>query len=192
MTGPGPPRERLYRQAPSCLYPFRLPVIWCLVPHETNRRVAEAFRRMANLLEACGENPYRARAYRRGAVAVLACQEAIECVAVEGRLESLAGIGADLASKIVEVVNTGTFGAYEGLVRQETPEIQELIQRGFTPDVALLLDSYRRRHAIEELEALAGSRLLRSLPGVTKDSEILIREWIVRVRKANLADDRAM
>lgn len=149
-------------------------------PLDRNRRVAQAFIRMAQVLEGQGENPYRARAYRRGAGAVWACREPIERVAAEGRLESLAGIGTDLASKIVEILDTGTFTTYELQLRQATPEIQQLVREGFSPDLALLLDAYRRRDALDELRALAASRLLRSLPGVTKASETLIVEWVAR------------
>jgi DNA polymerase (family 10) len=151
-------------------------------PFETNRRVATAFLRMTQLLDRRGDNPYRARAYRRGAEAVSSCREPIERLAAEGRLESLAGIGADLASKIVEVLETGTFVAYEQTVRQADPEVQALIQAGFSPDLALLIDSYRRRNAIEELDALASSHLLRSLPGVTKAAEGQILDWVARHR----------
>lgn len=151
---------------------------------DTNRRVAQAFIRMAQLLEARGENPYRARAYRRGAASVSSCRDPIERLAAQGRLESLAGIGEDLASKIAEVLEGGTFVAYELLVRQADPEVQALIQDGLSPDLALLVDAYRRRNALDELHALAASHLLRSLPGVTKSHEALILEWVKREQHA--------
>lgn len=147
---------------------------------DTNRRVAQAFIRMAQLLEGRGENPYRARAYRRGAKSVSSCREPIEHLAAQGRLELLAGIGEDLASKIAEVLEGGTFAAYELLVRQADPEVQALIQGGLSPDLALLVDAYRRRNALDELRALAASHLLRSLPGVTRSHEALILEWVAR------------
>jgi len=148
----------------------------------TNRGVADAFIRMAQWLEARQGNPYRARAYRRGAGSVLACRESIKRVAAEGRLESLAGIGTDLASKIVEILTTGTFAAYELVVRQAEPAVQALIDAGFSPNLALLVDAYRRRGAIDELHALAASHLLRSRPGVTKADEALVLDWIATQR----------
>ncbi|MEO5658163.1 MAG: histidinol-phosphatase [Nitrospiria bacterium] len=151
-------------------------------PPERNRQVAHALIRMAQVLEAQGDNPYRARAYRRGAGSVWAYPAPIEGLAAQGRLESLAGIGADLASKIVEILDTGTFAAYEQQLRQADPEVRQLIAGGFSPDLALLIDAYRRRDALDELRALADSRLLRSMPGVTKADETLIVEWIDRRR----------
>lgn len=151
---------------------------------DTNHRVAQAFLRMAQLLEGRGENPYRARAYRRGAESVSSCSEPIEHLAAQGRLESLAGIGEDLASKIAEVLESGTFPAYELLVRQADPEVQALIQAGLSPELACLVDGYRRRNALDELHALAASHLLRSLPGVTRSHETLILEWVTREQRA--------
>lgn len=147
-------------------------------PCEPNRAVARAFIRMAQLLERQGDNPYRARAYRRGAGSVWACRESIERLAAQGRLESLSGIGADLASKIGEILDTGTFAAYEAQLRKADPSVQSLINAGIPPDLAVLVDTYRRRGAIDELRELAGSHLLRSLPGVTREAEQQVLEWI--------------
>ena len=133
---------------------------------------------MAQLLERLADNPYRARAYRRGAGSVWACPEPIERLAALGRLQSLAGIGPDLAAKISEILDTGTFATYEAQLRQADPEVQALIHDGLPPDAALLVDAYRRRGAVDELRALASSHLLRSLPGVTRASERLILDWI--------------
>ncbi len=151
-----------------------------VIPCEPNRLVARAFIRMAQLLERQGDNPHRARAYRRGAGAVWSCRESVERLAAQGRLESLSGIGADLATKIGEILDTGTFIAYEAQLRQADPAVQALINGGFPPDLALLVDAYRRRGAIEELRELAASHLLRSLPGVTRESEQQVLEWIAR------------
>jgi DNA polymerase (family 10) len=142
--------------------------------------VARAFIRMAQLLERQGDNPYRARAYRRGAGSVWSCRESVQRLAVLGRLESLSGIGADLASKLVEILDTGTFAAYEAQLRQADPAVQALINDGLPPELALLVDTYRRRGAIEELRELAASHLLRSLPGVTRAAEQQVLEWIAR------------
>jgi DNA polymerase (family 10) len=136
---------------------------------------------MAQVLERQGDNPYRARAYRRGAGSVWSCHEPIERLAAQGRLQSLSGIGPDLASKINEILETGTFATYEAQVRQADPEVQALIHDGLPAEVALLVDAYRRRGAVDELRGLAASHLLRSLPGVTRASERQILEWIDRV-----------
>ncbi len=151
-----------------------------VTPCEPNRQVARAFIRMAQLLERQGDNPFRARAYRRGAGAVWSCRESVDRLAAQGRLESLSGIGADLATKIGEILDTGTFAAYESQLRQADPAVQALISDGLPPDLALLVDAYRRRGAIQELRDLAASHLLRSLPGVTRDAERQVLEWVAR------------
>jgi DNA polymerase (family 10) len=161
---------------------FARAVVWSLAvaPFEPNRRVARAFIKMAQLLERQGENPYRARAYRRGAGAVWSCREPIDRLAALGRLESLSGIGEDLAAKINEILETGTFAGYETQVRQSDPAVQALITDGLPLDLALLIDVYRRRDAMDELRGLAASHLLRSLPGVTREAEKQLLDWIAR------------
>lgn len=151
-----------------------------VTPCESNRLVARALIRMAQLLERQGDNPFRARAYRRGAGSVWSCREPIEQLAAQGRLESLSGIGADLATKIVEILDTGTFAGYETQLRLADPGVQDLINEGIPVDLALLVDSYRRRGAIDELRGLAVSHLLRSLPGVSRSDERQVLEWIAR------------
>lgn len=158
-------------------------MLWspAVTPCEANRSVVRAFIRMAQLLERQGDNPYRARAYRRGAGSVWSCQEPVDRLAAQGRLQSLAGIGPDLAAKINEILETGTFATNEAQVRQTDPEVQALIHDGLPPEVALLVDAYRQRGAVDELRGLAASHLLRSLPGVTRESERQILAWIDRV-----------
>ena len=56
-----------------------------------NRTVAECFSEIADLLELLGENPFKIRAYRRGAEAVLALDEPVN-EAIEAN-RSVPGLG---------------------------------------------------------------------------------------------------
>ena len=51
--------------------------------HERNRQLAGLFRSIAELLAAQRANPYRIRAYRRGADALLALDEDVAQVALQ-------------------------------------------------------------------------------------------------------------
>ena len=69
--------------------------------------VARALREIALLLEVDGANPFKVRAYERGARAVEVLREDVTVLAREGRLKEVPGIGAALASTITEIANTG-------------------------------------------------------------------------------------
>src|SRR5690349_1608514 len=62
---------------------------------EHNQQVAALFRSIAELLAAHRANPYRVRAYRRGADALLALNEDVADVARRNALEEIDGIGSD-------------------------------------------------------------------------------------------------
>src|SRR5215467_4908298 len=85
-----------------------------------NLEIATIFNRIADLLEIQGANPFRVRAYRRGAASLEGLTDNIEVVVSGGSVREIPGIGADLATKISEFVATGKMVFYEEL-KQEVP-----------------------------------------------------------------------
>ena len=78
----------------------------------TNAELADLLFRMAELVELEGTNPFRARAYRRGATTIRNLPfSAAERVASGETLEGLPGIGDDLDHKIREACRTGRLEA---------------------------------------------------------------------------------
>lgn len=73
-----------------------------------NRTVALILNRVADLLEMDGTD-FRTKAYRRAAHTVEFLPEDIESVMNEGRLEELPGIGKNIARKMEEIINTGSW-----------------------------------------------------------------------------------
>ena len=65
-----------------------------------NQEVAGFFKRMADMLEIKGENPFRIRAYQRAAQNIENLTEDIALIAERKGLNELPGIGKDLAQKI--------------------------------------------------------------------------------------------
>ena len=74
-----------------------------------NQQIAALFRSIADLLATQRANPYRVRAYRRGADALLALEEDVAEIAKRKALEEIEGIGIDLSEKIEEFLRTGGF-----------------------------------------------------------------------------------
>ena len=88
-----------------------------------NQQIATIFNEVADLLEIQGANSFRVRAYRNGARTLENLSESVaDLLATPGRgLDSLDGIGKDLAGKIAVIVDTGQLPQLEEL-RQQVPK----------------------------------------------------------------------
>ncbi len=78
-----------------------------------NFEVAQIFRDIALILEIQEENPFRIRAYERVAQNLERMAEDIEKIAKEKKLQSLPGVGKDLAGKIEEILSTERLKYYK-------------------------------------------------------------------------------
>ncbi|HUN25952.1 MAG TPA: DNA polymerase/3'-5' exonuclease PolX [Steroidobacteraceae bacterium] len=92
-----------------------------------NEDIAAAFDEIADILAIQGANPFRIRAYRRGAQAVRSSPHELARMRGEREYGTLPGIGADLAAKIAELVRTGRLEALEKLRRDTPPGLRELL-----------------------------------------------------------------
>ncbi len=142
---------------------------------EVNQKLGALFTSMAGLLGSRGENPYKVRAYRRAADVMGALQENIGEVAARGELQNLPGIGNDLAAKIQEFLSTGQIRAYEELKTPLPPLVQTWVHLpGFSEPIVHHLFFRLGIETWEDLEALARSHLLTTLPGLAGKSEEIL------------------
>ena len=144
--------------------------------HETNRQLAALFRSMADLLAAQRANPYRVRAYRRAADALLELHEDVAAVARRQGLQEIDGIGKDLSDKIREFLETGTVRAYDEL---KTPLPEEVKNWAKLPGLSESLVTYLYFRlgikTLTDLEQLVQSHLLRTMPGFAGSEESLLQ-----------------
>ena len=90
----------------------------------TNEQIARRFNRMASLMEVRGEDSFRIRSYRMAAEAIETWPTPMKEIAAEGGvagLQEIPGVGKAIAGKIVELLEKGTFDAWDRLTA-ETPE----------------------------------------------------------------------
>ena len=143
---------------------------------ENNQQLATIFRSMADLLSAQRANPYRVRAYRRAADALLAIDEDVATLVERQGLEEVDGIGADLAKKIEEFLETGTIRAYEEL---KTPLPAEVKSWANLPGLSESLVTYLYFRlgirTLDDLEQITRSHLLRTLPSFSGSEERLLQ-----------------
>lgn len=83
-----------------------------------NLTVAAIFEEIADLLEIKGENPFKIRAYRRGARAIALLPDDVASLAEKGELQSIEGIGKALAAKVEEWLATGKIAYHEALLAE--------------------------------------------------------------------------
>jgi len=137
-----------------------------------NGEVAHILNAMADMLEIKGDNPFRIRAYRRAAQNIEGLAEDVATLTVRHTLEEIPGIGKDLASKIHEIITTGTFQEYEKLKAQVPSGVVELLKiPGVGPKTAQFLYETKGIDSIVRLEAAARANELRGLPGIKAKTE---------------------
>ncbi len=148
-----------------------------------NFEVARLFDLMADILEIREENPFRIRAYRRAAQNLESLTEDLETLAREKRLEEIPGIGADLAGKIVEYLQTGRVKDIEAAKKGTPRGVVELMNvPGIGPKTAKLLSEKEGVTTLERLEKLARAGKLRGLHGIQAKTEANILKGITLVR----------
>src|SRR5688572_28406476 len=132
--------------------------------------VARALREIALLLQVDGANPFKVRAYERGARAVEVLREDVTELAREGRLTEVPGIGAALASTISEIATTGRSEQLEKLKARLPAGVLEL-------QPVLSLARIKAVHealgisTLDELKAAAEEGRLRTVSGFGEKTE---------------------
>ena len=90
----------------------------------TNEEIARRFERLAALMEIRGDDRFRVRSYRNAAEMIETWPRPLSRVAAEEGvkgLQEIPGVGKAISAKIVELLERGTFEAWEKLTG-ETPE----------------------------------------------------------------------
>ncbi|MDA8171109.1 MAG: DNA polymerase/3'-5' exonuclease PolX [Nitrospiraceae bacterium] len=149
-----------------------------------NSEAARIFSEMANILDLAGENPFRIRAYRRAAMVIEGLPRDIAGMSKD-ELKKIPGIGEDLASKLLEIVETGTCKAYEAARRKSPAGLSLLLSiPGLGPKTARAIYEKFPIGSIDELERLAaGHRLKAAVPKIKDKTEQNILRGIELVRK---------
>ena len=137
--------------------------------------LAVLFTSMAGLLASKGENPYKVKAYRRAADSLKTLHEEIGILANRGELRTIPGIGKELASKIQEFLSTGRIRAYEELKTPLPESVREWVTLpGFSEPIVHDLFFRLGITTWEDLEALAQSHMLKTLPGFGERNEEIL------------------
>ncbi|HSL54715.1 MAG TPA: helix-hairpin-helix domain-containing protein [Pyrinomonadaceae bacterium] len=145
-----------------------------------NKEIARRFYRLAALMEVRGDDPFRLRSYRNAAEAIevwpTSLKEIAEQEGVTG-LQEIPGIGKAIAGKVIDLLNKGTFDAWERLTA-ETPEtVLDLLEiPGIGPKTAALLHQRFKVSSLEDLKKFVASGGLDMVDGIGPKTAERIKE----------------
>ena len=150
----------------------------------TNPDVARALTETADLLEIQGANSFRVRAYRNAAHAIEDLVDSVSDLVAENpaSLRELPGIGADIALKMQQLVQTGTFPLLEELRSEFPPGLLQVMRiPGLGPKKAGVLFHELKIQSLDDLKAAAEQGRISVIKGFGKKTEQSILEGLSQV-----------
>ena len=150
-----------------------------------NRRIAEFFEQMADIMDILGENAFRIRSYRNIARTIADLPESMEGMIAAGvDIEALPGIGKGSAAKIHEIIETGKLRALDELRAKIPAGLPDLLRlQGLGPRKVKLIYEGLGVDSIDSLEAAVRAGKLRDLPGMGEKSEENILKSLALFRR---------
>jgi DNA polymerase (family 10) len=150
-----------------------------------NTEIARVLSEIAVLLQIKGENPFKVRAYERAAEAVGDLSQTVEQVrAGEEGLRSLPAVGAGIADRIEEMLDTGNCTYHQDLLREIPATVFDMLRiPGVGPKTVKMLAEREGIVTVEQLEEAAQAGVLRELPGMGEKTEQEILRGIAHLRE---------
>jgi len=147
-----------------------------------NVEIAWVFYEIADLLEIKEDNPFKPRAYRKAARTIAKWGQPLATMS-EARIRAIPGVGEALAAKILELLKTGKC-EYHQKLRADVPLglLEVLAIPGLGAKTARTLYQHLGITTIDELEAAAKARKIRTLPGLGNKTELAILRGIDMLR----------
>jgi DNA polymerase (family X) len=147
----------------------------------TRENLAEVLEQIALLLELKSENPFKIRAYRQGAEAVLGYDGDIVDKAAKNELKGIKGIGDALQEKLHELASTGRLEFYENL-KAEFPEglFQLFDIQGLGPKKVMALYKALGIASVLDLKTACDAGKIAELPGFGAKTQLKILESIAQ------------
>ena len=151
----------------------------------TNEEIARRFERLALVMEIRGDDKFRVRSYRNAAEIIETWSSPVERIAREEGLKglrTLPGVGKAISGKIVEILERGTFNAWE-LLKEETPEtVLDLLEvEGVGVKTAATLYQKFKVSSLEDLRTFVEGGGLDLVDGVGDKTAERIRASVARL-----------
>jgi len=154
----------------------------------TNAHIADAFDLIGDILDFKAENPFRVRAYRNAARTIRDYPESIAALVELGKekLKAIEGIGDDLATKIMTLVQTGSLPQLEELKAQVPESVLALLRiPGVGPKKAAALHKELGIKTLAELKAACDAGKVQKLKGFGVKTEQIILQGMSVAEQAH-------
>jgi len=145
-----------------------------------NEAIARRFYRLSALMEVRGDDPFRLRSYRNAAEAIevwpTPLKEIAEKEGMEG-LQEIPGVGKAIAGKVIDLLNKGSFDAWDRLVKETPESVLDLLEiPGIGPKTAALLHQRFKVSSLSDLKAFVASGGLDMVDGIGPKTAERIKE----------------
>jgi DNA polymerase (family X) len=149
-----------------------------------NEDIARRFYQLATLMEVRGDDPFRLRSYRNAAEAIetwpIPMAEIAKNEGVAG-LQTVPGVGKAIANKILELLERGTFDAWERLVVETPATVLDLLELpGVGPKTAATLHQKFKVSSLEDLKKFIAGGGLELVDGIGAKTAERIKESLRR------------
>lgn len=145
-----------------------------------NESIARRFYRLAALMDIRGDDPFRLRSYRNAAEALETWPTPLkEIAAKEGiaGLQDIPGVGKAIAGKIIELLERGTFDAWERIIAETPESVLDLLEiPGIGPKTAALLHQKFKVSSRKDLKKFVAGGGLDQVDGIGAKTAARIKE----------------
>jgi len=151
----------------------------------TNEEIARRFNDMASLMEIRGEDPFRIRSYRMAAEAIETWPTEMKRIARdEGAtgLQEIPGVGKAIAAKIVELLEKGTFDAWDRLTAETPATVLDLLRLpGVGPKTVATFHQKFKITSLDDLRKFVAGGGLEMVDGIGPKSAERMRQSLDRL-----------
>jgi DNA polymerase (family X) len=146
----------------------------------TNEEIARRFHRLSALMEIRGDDPFRLRSYRNAAEAIEVWQTPLKEIAEKegvAGLQTIPGVGKAIAGKVMDLLERGTFDAWERLIKETPESVLDLTEiPGIGPKTAALLHERFKVSSLPELKTFVSEGGLDLVDGIGPKTAEKIKE----------------
>ena len=145
-----------------------------------NEAIARRFYRLAGLMEIRGDDPFRLRSYRNAAEVIEVWPTPLKDIAEKegvAGLQEIPSVGKAIAGKVIELLEKGTFDAWERLTTETPESVLDLTEvPGIGPKTAALLHQRFKVSSLTDLKTFVASGGLNMVDGIGPKTAEKIKE----------------
>ena len=145
-----------------------------------NASIARRFHRLAALMDIRGDDPFRLRSYRNAAEAIETWPTPMKKIADDegiAGLQAIPGVGKAIAGKIIELLDRGSFNAWERIIAETPESVLDLLEiPGIGPKTAATLHQKFKVSSLLELKKFVAAGGLELVDGIGPKTAERIKE----------------